>query len=103
LAQILVLATTTPDQEQSEDVAGELRAADFDRHVDTTTPVWAGKGSDQTRRSVEMSEPENGLITVGSRLSVREAIDRLLGEASSLGLQLFRRVDHAANAAHVGM
>ena len=50
-----------------------------------------------------MSEPENGLITVASRLSVREAIDRLLGEASSLGLQLFARVDHAANAAQVGM
>jgi uncharacterized protein (DUF302 family) len=50
-----------------------------------------------------MSEPENGLITVASRLPVREAIDRLLGEASALGLQLFARVDHAANAAQVGM
>jgi len=50
-----------------------------------------------------MSEPENGLITVASRLPVREAIDRLLGEASALGLQLFARVDHASNAAQVGM
>jgi uncharacterized protein (DUF302 family) len=50
-----------------------------------------------------MSEPENGLITVASGLSVRETIDRVLAEASSLGLQLFARVDHAANAAQVGM
>jgi uncharacterized protein (DUF302 family) len=50
-----------------------------------------------------MSDPENGLITVASGLSVRETIDRLLGEASSRDLQLFARVDHAANAAQVGM
>jgi uncharacterized protein (DUF302 family) len=50
-----------------------------------------------------MSEPENGLITVKSGLSVREAIDRLVGEAASLGLQQFARIDHAANAARVGM
>jgi len=50
-----------------------------------------------------MSEPENGLITVASGLSARETIDRLVGETSSRGLQLFARIDHAANAAHVGM
>lgn len=50
-----------------------------------------------------MSEPNDGLVTVASGLSVRETIDRVLGEASSLGLQLFARVDHAANAAQVGM
>jgi uncharacterized protein (DUF302 family) len=50
-----------------------------------------------------MSEPENGLITVASRSSVGETVDRLVDETSSRGLQLFARVDHAANAAHVGM
>jgi len=42
----------------------------------------------QIRRRVEMSDPENGLITVASGLSVRETIDRLLGTARSLGLPL---------------
>ena len=50
-----------------------------------------------------MSEPENGLITVASRSSVGETVDRLVDEASSRGLQVFARVDHAANAAQVGM
>ena len=50
-----------------------------------------------------MSEPENGLITVASRSSVGETVDRLVDEASSRGLQLFARVDHAANAVQVGM
>lgn len=50
-----------------------------------------------------MSEPENGLITVASRSSVGETVDRLVDEASARGLQLFARVDHAANAAQVGM
>ena len=50
-----------------------------------------------------MSEPENGLITVASRSSVGETVDRLVDEASSRGLQVFARLDHAVNAAHVGM
>jgi uncharacterized protein (DUF302 family) len=50
-----------------------------------------------------VSELENGLITVASGLAVRETIDRLVSTVTSLGLQVFARIDHAGNAAHVGM
>ena len=50
-----------------------------------------------------MGESENGLITVSSRWSFGETTDRLLDRTSSLGLRLFARMDHAANAAQVGM
>ena len=50
-----------------------------------------------------MSEPEHGLVTVMSRLPVSEAINRLANKATSLGLRVFARIDHAAGAAQVGM
>ena len=45
----------------------------------------------------------NGLITVESRYSVRETIDQLTAAITSAGLLIFARIDHAANAAQVGM
>jgi uncharacterized protein (DUF302 family) len=45
----------------------------------------------------------NGLITVASRLSVRETMDRLIAAVTSAGLLVFARIDHAANAAQIGM
>jgi uncharacterized protein (DUF302 family) len=50
-----------------------------------------------------MSAPENGLVTVASGLPVPEAIDRLVDKATSLGLNVFARIDHAGAAAQVGM
>lgn len=44
-----------------------------------------------------------GLITVASRFSVRETIDRLTAAATSAGLLVFARIDHASGAAQVGM
>jgi uncharacterized protein (DUF302 family) len=45
----------------------------------------------------------NGLITISSVFPVRETIDRLSARVTSLGLNIFARVDHAAGAAKVGM
>ena len=45
----------------------------------------------------------NGLVTVASRFSVRETIDRLATAATSAGLLVFARIDHAANAVQAGM
>jgi uncharacterized protein (DUF302 family) len=45
----------------------------------------------------------NGLITISSAFSVRETIDRLSARVTSLGLNIFARVDHAAGAAKVAM
>jgi uncharacterized protein (DUF302 family) len=45
----------------------------------------------------------NGLITVTSAFPVKETIDRLAAKATSLGLIVFARIDHAAGAAAVGM
>jgi uncharacterized protein (DUF302 family) len=44
-----------------------------------------------------------GLITVASRFSVRETIDRLTAVATSAGLLVFARIDHADNAMQVGL
>ena len=44
-----------------------------------------------------------GLITVSSAFSVRETMDRLSARVTSLGLNIFARVDHAAGAAKVRM
>lgn len=45
----------------------------------------------------------NGLITVASKFSARETMDRLVAAVTSAGLLVFARIDHAANAAQVGM
>ena len=46
---------------------------------------------------------EDGLITVASRFSVGETVDRLASIVTSRGMRVFARVDHAAGAADVGM
>jgi uncharacterized protein (DUF302 family) len=46
---------------------------------------------------------DDGLITVPSTFSVRETIERLVGFATSHGLAVFARVDHADGAAKVGL
>ena len=46
---------------------------------------------------------DNGLVTLSSRFPVRETIDRLVEKVTSLGLNVFARVDHAAGAARGGM
>jgi uncharacterized protein (DUF302 family) len=47
--------------------------------------------------------PENGLVSVQSRVSARETLDRLLGALAARKLTVFARVDHAAGAASVGL
>ena len=45
----------------------------------------------------------NGLITVPSRFSVGETLDRLTAALTSAGLLVFARINHASNAAEVGL
>lgn len=45
----------------------------------------------------------NGLITVASRFSVGETLDRLTAALTSVGLLVFARINHASNAAEVGL
>ena len=44
-----------------------------------------------------------GLITVPSGFSVNATIDRLTAAVTSRGMTVFATIDHAANAAEVGM
>lgn len=44
-----------------------------------------------------------GLKTIPSAFSVRETIDRLAAVVESNGLNVFARIDHAANAGKAGM
>jgi uncharacterized protein (DUF302 family) len=45
----------------------------------------------------------NGLITVASRFSVSETLDRLTIALTGAGLRVFARIDHAGNAEEVGL
>ncbi|HEU5384046.1 MAG TPA: DUF302 domain-containing protein [Ktedonobacteraceae bacterium] len=45
----------------------------------------------------------NGLITVASRLSVGETLDRLTAALTEAGLRVFARIDHARGAEEVGL
>ncbi|HKV58621.1 MAG TPA: DUF302 domain-containing protein [Ktedonobacteraceae bacterium] len=45
----------------------------------------------------------NGLITVTSRFSVGETLDRLTAALTSAGLLVFARIDHASNAEAIGL
>ena len=44
----------------------------------------------------------SGLITVKSRFSVAETIDRLADIVLGAGLLVFARIDHGANASEIG-
>ncbi|MEJ0013214.1 MAG: DUF302 domain-containing protein [Bauldia sp.] len=46
---------------------------------------------------------EDGLVTLVSRRSVHDTIDALCEAVAKVGLEVFLRIDHAANAAKVGM
>jgi uncharacterized protein (DUF302 family) len=45
----------------------------------------------------------NGLITVASRFSVGETLDRLTAALTGAGLLVFARINHASNAEEVGL
>lgn len=45
----------------------------------------------------------NGLITIESRFSVRETVDRMIAAITGAGLLVFAHIDHGANAAQVGL
>lgn len=44
-----------------------------------------------------------GLITIASRFSPKETMDRLEAEIRMRGMQVFTRIDHAAGAAESGL
>lgn len=46
---------------------------------------------------------EDGLITIASRHSVKETLDRLEASLKAKGISVFARIDHAAGAKSVGM
>jgi uncharacterized protein (DUF302 family) len=46
---------------------------------------------------------DDGLITIASKFSVKETIDRLASTVTSKGMTVFGRIDHGAGAAQVGM
>jgi uncharacterized protein (DUF302 family) len=47
--------------------------------------------------------PNNGLVSVQSRVSANETLERLLVALATRKLTVFARVDHAAGAASVGL
>src|SRR5258708_2541146 len=47
--------------------------------------------------------PDNGLVSVQSRVSAQETLERLLTALARRKLTVFARVDHAAGAASVGL
>jgi uncharacterized protein (DUF302 family) len=47
--------------------------------------------------------PNNGIVSVPSRVSANETLERLLAALAKRKLTVFARVDHAAGAASVGL
>jgi uncharacterized protein (DUF302 family) len=47
--------------------------------------------------------PNNGLVSVQSRVSANETLERLLAALAARNLTVFARIDHAAGAASVGL
>lgn len=45
----------------------------------------------------------NGLVTVASKFSVGETLDRLTAALTEAGLRVFARIDHARGAEEVGL
>jgi uncharacterized protein (DUF302 family) len=56
-----------------------------------------------SRRQENDPMPGDGLITLASSFSVRETVERLVGFATSHGLMVFGRIDHADGAAKAGL
>ena len=46
---------------------------------------------------------ENGLVTLASRFSVAETMQRLVAAVTARGMMVFARIDHADGAAQAGM
>ncbi|OJX40456.1 MAG: hypothetical protein BGO78_05525 [Chloroflexi bacterium 44-23] len=46
---------------------------------------------------------EDSIVTIASKFPVRESVDRMASVAESKGFTVFARIDHAANAMHIGM
>ena len=46
---------------------------------------------------------EDGLVTIASRFSVKESLDRLEASLKAKDIAVFARIDHAAGAASVAM
>jgi uncharacterized protein (DUF302 family) len=46
---------------------------------------------------------EDGLVTLASKFSVKETLDRLETDLKAKGITVFARIDHAAGAASVAM
>ena len=49
------------------------------------------------------SMSEDGLVTLASKFSVKETLDRLETDLKAKGITVFARIDHAAGAASVAM
>ncbi len=47
--------------------------------------------------------PEDGLVSVASKYSVKDTLDRLEADLKVKGITVFARIDHAAGAAAVAM
>ena len=46
---------------------------------------------------------DDGLVTVASKFTVKETIDRLAATVAAKNMTVFARIDHAANAREVGL
>ncbi len=83
-------------------VLAETRVRDGCRDVRASVnPGSSSATADTICPEVRMSE--NGLVTIASKHSVHETIDRLVSILEEKGFTIFARIDHARNAAGVGM
>ena len=60
-------------------------------------------GRGEAPREDSQAMADNGLITLPSRHSARDTIERLLAALAARNMTVFARIDHAANATAAGM
>lgn len=59
--------------------------------------IWVASKAEASTMS------EDGLVTVASKFSVKETLDRLEADLKAKNITVFARIDHAAGAASVAM
>jgi uncharacterized protein (DUF302 family) len=65
--------------------------------------IAPGEGYARRAKSLRCIMAQEGLITVASRYTARETLDRLLAALATRQLSVFARIDHAAGAAAAGL
>jgi hypothetical protein len=73
------------------------------RKLFVSAEISANKPNQSLNKCGIIQMPDNGIVSMQSRFSANETMERLLATLAERNLTVFTRVDHAAGAASVGL